>query len=57
MKTALLIIVFLFLVGCGDFPPGSDAEAVVMIACIEKGWVPKLDINNAQRELTCRKPE
>ena len=53
MKTLLLIIVFLFLVGCSEYIPASDAEAVVMIACLEKGLEPKLVINNARRELTC----
>ena len=57
MKTLLLIIVFLFLVGCGEFHPMSDAEAVAFTACLEKGLEPKLEINNARRTLTCKEPE
>lgn len=57
MKTALLITLFLFLVGCGEFPPASDAEAVAFLACLEKGLEPKLVVTNERRELTCKEPE
>lgn len=60
MKTLLLITLFLSLVslvGCGDYTPASDAEAAFMITCLEKGLVPKLEVNISHRYVTCKEPE
>ena len=54
MKTLFLLVSLTLLAGCDSPPPMSDAEAITMQTCMEKGWKPRFYANGAMRGVTCK---